>query len=141
MPPAMTPTLTLELRSAPLAWLWLGLLGSLALGACVLLPLPRGLRVALAVGVSVWWLWALWCEYRGGCGGVSALRWRDGWEVTSGDGWRRAWLEHAVVWPQVVVMRLRTDRGAVDLWLPPGRAPVSGLRRLRVLLRHGPVWG
>lgn len=134
--------LRVEFQPSLLAGLWFTLLVLLAGLSVVVLPWPVFVKALLLVGLVLWWGGNVWRRALGRGGrAVEALCWESGWLLRRGGAWYRAELRSVTVWPQVCTLLFSLEGGErCRLWLPPDCAVADDLRRLRVVLRHAPVW-
>lgn len=132
--------LTVELH--PSRWLrfWLAVLGLVAFAAILHSGAPSLLAVPL---ILFTWLYLTLLSRRARSPRWRALRW-DGerWLRISADGRSCVVrLRRAVVWPLLMVLELQGPGGKERLVLWPDSAGPDLQRRLRVCLRHLPVYG
>lgn len=139
-----SPTaLKIEFQPSLLASLWFTLLALLAALSVVALPWPELVKALLLGSVVLWWAGNLRGRALGrGARAVEVLHWEAGWMLRRGGVWCRGELRSATVWPHVCTLLFSLEGGGrCRLWLPPDCAATDDLRRLRVVLRHAPVWG
>jgi hypothetical protein len=132
--------LAIELRSSRALALWLVAVGALAALALLVSGAPIALKLALLAALGLYLTALLRRQRRPRCRG---LRW-DGerWRLIGADG-RSAVLRlrRAVVWPLLLVLEFRGAGHTEFVLLLPDSAEPEQLRRLRVYLRHLPVYG
>lgn len=136
--------LNVELFSS--SYLRAALIALALLSACALLrsALPLFLRMALILAATVYTLYLL-RRHTGlwGRAACSALLWDGaGWIWRRGDERCPVLLRRATIWPGFILLDFRCLRGGGQrtLLLLPDSAASDALRRLRVYLRHLPVF-
>ncbi len=141
---SISPT-ALAVEPRPSRWLTLLQLAAalLALIAIARSGVAWPLRGALAA-VLIWMVWSS-LRRQGRFGGRAPCRrlsWRDGrWLWVGADGRSTALrLRRAVVWRHLVVMHFAGPGGPRSLCLLPDSLDADALRRLRLCLRHLPVY-
>ena len=137
-----TPTLSLSLT--PSKWLacYLIVLHLLILLALFYLPLSVLALVLVALAVVANGCYCLWRYCYSG-----HTRWVDSfayshqtWLLHRGKCTERAALKSATVWRFMVVLNFLGEQGACSLVLLPDNCCPQQLRRLRVMLKHRPVY-
>jgi hypothetical protein len=137
--------LRIDLRPSLYLRLALIALGALLLAAIVQTALPWSSRCALAVAVSLYLYLLLRCHTGlwapPACTG---LLW-DGavWFWLDGGGQQPVVLQQAALWPGLIALEFRRagSRRRCALLLLPDSADADAQRRLRIYLRHLPVFG
>jgi hypothetical protein len=120
--------------------LWLLAVGALAALALLVSGASIALKLALLAALGLYLTLLFRRQRRPRCRG---LRW-DGerWLLIGADGRSAALCLHrAVVWPLLLVLEFRGTGRRESVLLLPDSAEPEQLRRLRVYLRHLPVYG
>lgn len=101
------------------------------------IPWPAKLAAIGALSAIALWTGCSQSRSRG------RLRWREGWTWTGGDGDERPLrLRSATLWPGLIVLdfAFADARGGLTLTLWRDSLDADAARRLRIHLRHSPVF-
>ncbi len=131
---------SVELRPSRAIYLTLIALALGAIAATLVADLPRLWRIGAVIGEL---------GYTGYCLRQQArqrgrLQWREGWRWQPHDGIEQLLqLQSATVWPGLIVLVFRdaVARRSLTLALWRDSLDADAARRLRVVLRHSPVFG
>lgn len=133
------PALEVELK--PSSWIrfFFFLVQFFAVLAITMLASPW-LWVALLIWAGLIWRYRYLLSQQG----AIKLKWDGaGWHYRSGERCEQLRLNHAVIWSWLVI--LNTSKADNSQHIPivifPHQCDVEQLRRLRVILRHQPVFG
>lgn len=140
------PVRQFSLQLSPSRWMlcYLSAIHLLLIACCSLLPLVEAVTMSVGLAIIAHWIYSLW-RYASSSSPrwVQQIHWvDDSWLLLVAGQQHSAQLLQATVWSWLIVLNFRCrDSGCrYSVMVLPDSTDVEQRRRLRVIIRHMPVW-